>query len=154
MQNYEVKNIVILDNFFNLLKERKISAKKLSEDTGISTGNISDWKNGRSMPTAVKLIQLANYLDCSVDFILGRTDIVSSSNENTLKIDISEQERKLLSAYRQNPNMQSAVNKLLSIEQPMRAIKIARSNTSKVEEITGDFSDLFNAPRVLSDDDI
>ena len=154
MQNYEVKNIVILDNFFKLLNERKISAKKLSEDTGISTGNISDWKNGRSMPTALKLIQLANYLDCSVDFILGLTNTVNSSNDNTLEIDISEQERKVISAYRQNPYMHSAVDKLLGVDQPMRAIKIARSNTSKVTEITGDFSDLLNAPRVLSDDDI
>lgn len=153
MQNYEVKNIVILDNFFKLLNERKISAKKLSDDTGISTGNISDWKNGRSMPTALKLIQLANYLDCSVDFILGRTDVVNSSNNNHLKKDISEQERQLLSAYRQNPNMQGAVNRLLGVEPPMRAIKIARSNTSRVTEITGDFSDLLNAPR-LEDDDL
>lgn len=145
---------MILDNFFKLLNERKISAKKLSEDTGISTGNISDWKSGRSMPTALKLIQLANYLDCSVDFILGRTNTVNASNDNTLKIDISEQERKVISAYRQNPYMQSAVDKLLGVDQPMRAIKIARSNTSKVTEITGDLSDLLNAPRVLSDDDI
>lgn len=145
---------MILDNFFKLLSIRKISAKKLSEDTGISTGNISDWKNGRSMPTALKLIQLADYLDCSVDFILGRTEAVNSLRNVTFRLEVSEQERKVLFAYRQNPNMQSAVDRLLGVEQPMKAIKIARSNTSKVTEIAGDFSDLLNAPRVLSDDDI
>lgn len=64
--------MVCLENLFQRIKDCKITAKKLSEDTGISTGNISDWKNGRSMPSASKLDILANYLDCSVDYLLGR----------------------------------------------------------------------------------
>lgn len=66
--------MVSLDNLFKRISEQGINAKKLSDATGISTGNISDWKNGRSMPTAIKLDILANYLDCSVDYLLGRTD--------------------------------------------------------------------------------
>lgn len=62
-----------LNNLFMLMAE-KISASKLSRDTNISTGNISDWKSGRSMPTSNKLDILADYFDCSVDYILGRTD--------------------------------------------------------------------------------
>ena len=67
--------MVNLDNLFSLIKERGITAKKLSDDTGISTGNISDWKSGRSMPTAIKLDVIADYLDCSVDYLLGRTEL-------------------------------------------------------------------------------
>ena len=66
--------MVNLDNLFLRIKELNLTAKKLSNDTGISTGNISDWKSGRSMPTAIKLETLADYLDCSVDYLLGRTD--------------------------------------------------------------------------------
>lgn len=66
--------MVNLDNLFFIIKEKGLSASKVSDDTGISTGNISDWKKGRSMPTAAKLDILANYLDCSVDYLLGRTD--------------------------------------------------------------------------------
>ena len=66
--------MVNLDNLFLRIKELKLTAKKLSDDTGISTGNISDWKSGRSMPTALKLVILADYLGCSVDYLLGRTD--------------------------------------------------------------------------------
>ncbi len=66
--------MVNLDNLFKRISERGLNAKKVSEATGISTGNISDWKSGRSMPTAIKLDILANYLDCSVDYLLGRTD--------------------------------------------------------------------------------
>ena len=66
--------MVHLDNLFKRIAERGVTAKKVSEATGISTGNISDWKSGRSMPSAQKLDGRADYLDCSVDYLLGRTD--------------------------------------------------------------------------------
>ncbi len=68
--------MVNIDNIFKRLDEKGIKATQLSTATGISNGNISDWKSGRSMPSAVKLDILANYLDCSVDYLLGRTDVV------------------------------------------------------------------------------
>lgn len=66
-------NATDLQNLFVLLTPRGTS-KKLSEATGISTGNISDWKSGRSKPTADALILVADYFGCSVDYLLGRTD--------------------------------------------------------------------------------
>ncbi len=66
--------MVNLNNLFFIIEKKGLSASKVSADTGISTGNISDWKKGRSMPTAIKLDILANYLNCSVDYLLGRTD--------------------------------------------------------------------------------
>lgn len=66
--------MVNLDNLFSLIKDKKITAKTMSEATGISTGNISDWKKGRSYPSAPKLVDIAEYLECSVDYLLGRTD--------------------------------------------------------------------------------
>ena len=66
--------MVNLDNLFKRISEQGLNANKVSEATGISTGNISDWKSGRSMPSAAKLDILADYLDCSVDYLLGRTD--------------------------------------------------------------------------------
>ena len=44
-----------LNNLFEIMGVLGINAKKLSDKTGISTGNISDWKSGRSMPTAKNL---------------------------------------------------------------------------------------------------
>lgn len=63
-------------NWSNLLSLLSIrgTAKKISDATGISTGNISDWRSGRSKPTAEALVLLADYFDVSVDYLLGRTD--------------------------------------------------------------------------------
>ena len=37
-----------IENLFLLMKERNITAKQLSDGTGISQGNISDWKSGKT----------------------------------------------------------------------------------------------------------
>ena len=64
-----------INNLFIRIAEKGLSAKIVSNDTGISTGNLSDWKNGRCLPGAANLEILADYLDCSVDYLLGRTDV-------------------------------------------------------------------------------
>ena len=66
--------MIKLDNLFKIMSQKGISQAKLAESTSISTGNISDWKKGRSMPSAIKLDELATFFDCSVDYLLGRTD--------------------------------------------------------------------------------
>lgn len=63
-----------LNSLFKILEEIGISAKKLSDDTGISTGNISDWKSGRCPPSINALIIIADYLNISIDYLVGRTD--------------------------------------------------------------------------------
>lgn len=63
-----------LTNLFNLLEEDG-AAKSLSKATGISSGNICDWKSGRSKPNAETLVKVADYFTCSVDYLLGRTNM-------------------------------------------------------------------------------
>lgn len=73
-----------LSNLFSLLSERG-AAKILSDKTGISTGNISDWKSGKSNPNAEALIKLAKYFNCSVDYLLGITDTKQKNNSNKVQ---------------------------------------------------------------------
>nr|DAF93855.1 MAG TPA: helix-turn-helix domain protein [Siphoviridae sp. ctZd434] len=51
-----------LNNLFSLL-QTKGESKRLSDYTGISTGNISDWKSGRSKPSAETLVKIADYVN-------------------------------------------------------------------------------------------
>jgi len=62
------------ERFVHILQERKISTYKLTKDTGISNGLISDWKNKKRTPASENLIKLADYFDVSVDYLLGRTE--------------------------------------------------------------------------------
>lgn len=58
---------------FELMEERFITANKLSSDTGIALQCITDWENGRKVPTMYDLITLANYFQVTVDYLVGRT---------------------------------------------------------------------------------
>lgn len=66
--------MVNLENLFHRISEQGLTPQKVARATGISPGNISDWKNGRSAPSASALIVLADCLDCSIDYLLGRTE--------------------------------------------------------------------------------
>lgn len=56
---------------------------KLSKATGISTGNISDWFNPdkSAQPSADALYKIAEFFDCSVDYLMGLTDIEQRETE-------------------------------------------------------------------------
>lgn len=83
------------DIFVQILQEQKITAYNLSKGTGISQGLISDYKNGKKKPTTENLIKIADYLNCSIDFLLGRTE------ENTeKKAELTEKEQTLLEVFR------------------------------------------------------
>ncbi len=53
-------------------KDKNITIKKLLEDVGLGFNTMSNMKT--SMPKADNLAKIADYLDCSVDYLLGRTD--------------------------------------------------------------------------------
>ena len=45
---------------------------RVAKDTSISESTLYNWKFNRSAPTLENIITLADYLECSVEFILGR----------------------------------------------------------------------------------
>lgn len=67
---------------FNIMKQNKITYKQLGDAIGVSSGNVGDWKSGRAAPNIEVLPKIADYLGCSVDYLLGRS--ASSSDEKKL----------------------------------------------------------------------
>lgn len=59
---------------FMLMSEQKITQKQLSDNIGVSEGNISDWKSGRAVPGTEALMKISQFFDCSIDYLLGRTE--------------------------------------------------------------------------------
>ena len=55
--------------FEKLIKEKGLTAYKVSQATGIGRSTFTDWKNGRSMPGTDKLIKIAEYLEVSVEYL-------------------------------------------------------------------------------------
>ena len=62
----------VAETIKNVSKSKNITIKKLLEDVGLGFNTMSNMKT--SMPKADNLAKIADYLDCSVDYLLGRTD--------------------------------------------------------------------------------
>lgn len=62
----------IAERIKSTAKHKGVSVKKLLEDIGLGFNTMSNMKT--SMPKADNLAKIADYLDCSVDYLLGRTD--------------------------------------------------------------------------------
>lgn len=61
---------VVYRKFENLLSKNKITANKVSEDTGVSTAILSYWKTGRSEPKIDKLKKIADYFGVPIEYFL------------------------------------------------------------------------------------
>lgn len=55
-----------------LLQERGLSQYAFIKETKISWGVFYNWLAGKSKPSVDNLVKVANYFDCSVDYLLGR----------------------------------------------------------------------------------
>lgn len=87
-------------------EERKISRSELAQTLGLTVSCISNWELGQNDPAADHLGDLCRALQVSPSELLG---------VQLFDGELSEQERRLVSAYRDKPEMQQAVNVLLGI---------------------------------------
>lgn len=69
---------------------KKISLKQMLIDCNLGSNTMSALYHGRSMAFD-SLAKIADYLDCSVDYLLGRTDNpeINKGSENTYIIKIA-----------------------------------------------------------------
>ncbi len=84
-----------------------LNQKQLAQLIGVSNGRVSNWEQGINRPDADILAKICNVLDVSPSLLL---EINLPSDE------LSDNERMVITAYRNNPDMQKAVNVLLGID--------------------------------------
>ena len=63
-----------LDRLLKLINETKITKNKLLTDLSLSKNSFVDWSNRGTVPNGDVLSKIADYLNISVDYLLGRTD--------------------------------------------------------------------------------
>ena len=58
-----------------VIGEKGVTEYRVSKDTGISNSLFAKWKERpTSKISSEKLVLIADYLGCSVDYLLGRTE--------------------------------------------------------------------------------
>ena len=53
-------------------EERGVSMSELARQMGTSQQNISRWEKGERVPSGETLIKLADFLNVSIDYLVGR----------------------------------------------------------------------------------
>ena len=57
-----------------LLKKRELLNKDFAKIMRVEPATITNWEKGNRFPKDDALIKIADYFDCSIDYLLGRTD--------------------------------------------------------------------------------
>ncbi|MCI6496213.1 MAG: helix-turn-helix domain-containing protein [Anaeromassilibacillus sp.] len=103
---------VTIANALKRLREKSgLTSNEVGEMLGKSGKTVNAWENNRGQPDAEMLIKLCDIYN--VENILDEFRDPSESNE---VFATSEKEKRLVTAYRSQPEMQSAVDKLLGID--------------------------------------
>lgn len=91
-----------------LLKTKNKNMKAMLSDIGLGINAISEFSKGKQL-SCISLAKIADYLDCSVDYLLGRSEISGSSY-------LTEEEKQFLQAYNAHPEYHAAVKAMLGID--------------------------------------
>lgn len=62
----------IAERIKDLARERGVSVRQMLSDVGLGFNTMANMRN--SVPKADNLAKIADYLSCSVDYLLGRTN--------------------------------------------------------------------------------
>ena len=69
-----MQNMILSERIKLLCKDRKVTVKSLLENCDMNRNTIYDLEKRSVFPACDKLSRIADYLHCSVDYLLGRTD--------------------------------------------------------------------------------
>lgn len=83
---------MIGDRIKELRTKQSINQQKLSQLLGVSRSTVSMWEINKSEPDTQMLIKISNILDCSLDYLLEK----SENKNKPADENISELDKKLI----------------------------------------------------------
>lgn len=93
-----------------LRKREQLTQEELASKLEISKSAISMYENGNRTPDFETLEMFADFFNVNLSYLIGDSERLLSP-----EITLSNHEKDLVIAYREKPNMQSAVDTLLGI---------------------------------------
>lgn len=81
-EHYEkVKSTINMSNMHSLIDSKNYSITKLAMNASVSESTINSYLNGQKIPSLTTLVSISNYLNCNIDFLLGRTNNPTNVDE-------------------------------------------------------------------------
>lgn len=111
----------------SLRKNCGISQQKLADSLGtVSKSSINMYERGDREPGLETMEAFADFFNVDLDFLYGKSDVPNRSlaqgqgashSLDTSSLVLSSHEKNVVVAYRANPEMQPAVDRLLGVEE-------------------------------------
>lgn len=103
-------DLSIYERIESLIKSKSMTKKEFCKNLGISTGNLGDWKRGKSSPGTNKLIDISSYFDVSLDWLMTgreryqekifeRRENYSIDNWTHLLTQLTDEEKAFIQEY-------------------------------------------------------
>lgn len=67
-------NTIFIEIFNDLLAENDLNRKQFAERSGIPYTTVMGWTNLNRLPDYTALIKIADFFNCSTDYLTGRQD--------------------------------------------------------------------------------
>lgn len=88
---------VVVERIKKFAKTKNISITKMLMECELNKNTLSSMQSRGSWPQANSLAKIADYLDCSVDYLLGRTD--SPEMNHAIVLPFSKEASYKIAAY-------------------------------------------------------
>ena len=108
------------NNLKRLRQDRNLTQQKLADILGVSRSAIGMYEGGEREPDFETLEVIADFFNVRLDELISDPKKLIYTQPD---LKLNEHERELVLAYRQQPSMQEAVDRLLGIEPEQIEIK-------------------------------
>lgn len=95
--------MTICERLFNELEARNLTAYGLSKALDVGVGIPGNWKKRNTDPPAKYLIQICEYLGCSLEYLLTGDEIEPQ------QVELSENSREMLKLYELLPEREQLI---------------------------------------------
>ena len=74
-ENYDkIKKSISMNNLKKIINSKKYTITKVAMESKVSVSTINSYLNGQKIPSITSLISIGKFLNCNLDYLLGRTD--------------------------------------------------------------------------------
>lgn len=165
MYNIVIKlflEMIIINRLRELRQERGLNMAEVARNIGIPYTTYVSYEKNEREPNSEMLIMFSDFYGCSVDYLIGKCkdrvndrvldivntlddDVLINSNGNSSEAkskqmerneDFTAHEKEVIFAYRSHPEMQTAIDTLLGLEEKknVQVVKIAARSGIPIEE--------------------
>ena len=105
-----------IDKIDSILKLQGKKQKDLCDFIGVRNNRYTDWKSGRIKSYHKYLPKIAQFLNVKIEDLLEE-ELRSAPKSENVEFFTTPKEREVISSYRQHPELQPVIDKLLDIPQ-------------------------------------